>query len=67
MKITETIMIYSVDQVAQERGYPLSRQCHQYLGRFLFFFFFANDDIKGAFHLSELTGQALPFAMIILL
>ena len=24
-KITETIMIYSVDQVAQERGYPLSR------------------------------------------
>ena len=23
MKITETIMIYSVDQVAQERGYPV--------------------------------------------
>ena len=38
-KITETTMIYSVDQVAQERGYPLSRQCHQYLeGSYVFFF-----------------------------
>ena len=37
-KITETTMIYSVDQVAQERGYPLSRQCHQYLeGSCVFF------------------------------
>ena len=32
-------MIYSVDQVAQERGYPLSRQCHQYLEGSFFFFF----------------------------
>ena len=37
-KITETTMIYSVDQVAQERGYPLSRQCHQYLEGSCFFF-----------------------------
>ena len=36
-------MIYSVDQVAQERGYPLSRQCHQYLEGSCFFFFFADD------------------------
>ena len=42
-KITETTMIYSVDQVAQERGYPLSRQCHQYLEGSCFFFFFADD------------------------
>ena len=38
-KITETTMIYSVDQVAQERGYPVSRQCHQYLEGSCFFFF----------------------------
>ena len=38
-KITETTMIYSVDQVAQERGYPLSRQCLQYhQGSCVFFF-----------------------------
>ena len=37
-KITETTMIYSVDQVAQGRGYPLSRQCHQYLEGSCFFF-----------------------------
>ena len=37
-KITETTMIYSVNQVAQERGYPLSRQCHQYLEGSCFFF-----------------------------
>ena len=42
-RITETTMIYSVDQVAQERGYPLSRQCHQYLEGSCFFFFFADD------------------------
>ena len=38
-KITDTTMIYSVDQVAQERGYPLSMQCHQYLEGSCFFFF----------------------------
>ena len=42
-KITDTTMIYSVDQVAQERGYPLSMQCHQYLEGSFFFFFFADD------------------------
>ena len=48
-RITETIMIYSVDQVAQERGYPLSRQYHQYVERSCVFFFADDTNISNIF------------------
>ena len=67
-KITETTMIYSVDQVAQERGYPLSRQCHQYLEGSCFFllmiltcltlFFSQNDFLERTLNKEFLTPTA---------
>ena len=48
-KITETTMIYSVDQVAQERGYPLSRQSHQYLEGSCVFFFADDTNMSNIF------------------